>query len=85
MTNWRIRDFQPSDLDGFLRLWEQYIAQVDIPVYALNEVIASTRADTAVVAVIGEEVVGVTVARAARRSGVDRVLCGRRERATPWH
>ncbi|MGO1402019.1 MAG: ATP-binding protein [Flaviflexus sp.] len=65
MTNWRIRDFQPSDLDGFLRLWEQYIAQVDIPVYALNEVIASTRADTAVVAVIGEEVVGVTVARAA--------------------
>lgn len=65
MTHWRIRDFQPTDLDGFLRLWEQYVSQVEVPVYALNEVIASTRADTAVVATVGDDVVGVTVARAA--------------------
>lgn len=65
MTSWRIRDFQPNDLDDFFRLWEQYVAHVEKPVYALNEVISSTRADTAVVAAVGDDVVGVTVARAA--------------------
>ncbi|MFD2758431.1 ATP-binding protein [Gulosibacter faecalis] len=65
MTQWRIRDLQPTDLDGFLRLWEEYTAAGVEPVYSLNEVLASTRADTAVVAVVGDEVVGATVARAA--------------------
>lgn len=100
MTTWRIRDFQPNDLDGFLRLWEQYVAQVDVPVYALNEVIASTRADTAVVAVIGDEIAGVTVARAAhdqawivffavhekwRRRGISRAMLGAIEQRLASH
>nr|WP_241698406.1 bifunctional GNAT family N-acetyltransferase/ATP-binding protein [Flaviflexus huanghaiensis] len=57
----------------------------------MNEVIASTRADTAVVAVIGDEIAGVTVARAAheqawivflavaekwRRRGISRAMLG---------
>lgn len=33
--------------------------------YSLNEVLASTRADTAVVATAGDDVVGAAVARAA--------------------
>lgn len=65
MTHWRIRDLQQTDLDGFFRLWEKYVEEVTVPVYALNEVLASTRADTAVVATVGSEIVGVTVARAA--------------------
>lgn len=69
MTNWRIRDFQVGDLDALLRIWEQHRRLVSEPVYALGEVIASTRKDTAVVAVSGDDVVGVAVARAAHDQG----------------
>ncbi|KAB1655092.1 GNAT family N-acetyltransferase [Pseudoclavibacter chungangensis] len=69
MTNWRIRDFQPGDLDALLRLWDQHRATSTEPVYALGEVLASTRKDTAVVAVKGDDVVGVAVARAAHDQG----------------
>lgn len=69
MTTWRIRDFQTTDLDGLLRIWQQHRRQVSDPVYALGEVIASTRMDTAVAAVIDDEVVGVAVARAAHDQG----------------
>ncbi|MDJ1370603.1 ATP-binding protein [Gulosibacter molinativorax] len=69
MTNWRIRDLQPTDVDGFLKLWEEYRASGNELVYSLSEVLASIRVDTAVAAVVGEEVVGVTVARAAHDQG----------------
>ena len=69
MTIWRIRDLQPHDLDGLLRLWDEYRRTAAEPVYALNEVLASTRKDTAVVAVAGDEIVGATVARAAHDQG----------------
>lgn len=69
MTSWRIRDFQASDLDALLRLWDQHRGTSLEPVYALGEVIASTRKDTAVVAVSGDEVIGAAVARAAHDQG----------------
>lgn len=69
MTTWRIRDFQPGDLDALLRLWDEHRASGSEPVYALSEVIASTRKDVAVVAVAGDEVVGCCVARAAHDQG----------------
>ena len=69
MTTWRIRDFQTTDLDALLRIWQQHRRQVSDPVYALGEVIASTRKDTAVAGVIDDEVVGVAVARAAHDQG----------------
>ncbi|MGO2111116.1 MAG: AAA family ATPase, partial [Pseudoclavibacter sp.] len=69
MTHWRIRDFHPGDLDALLRIWEQQRRTVSEPVYALGEVIASTRKDTAVAAVVDDEVVGVAVARAAHDQG----------------
>ena len=69
MSTWRIRDFQPTDMDALLRLWEQHRGSGTEPVYGLSEVIASTRKDTAVVAVAGEKIVGVAVARAAHDQG----------------
>ncbi|WP_271983379.1 ATP-binding protein [Pseudoclavibacter terrae] len=69
MSTWRIRDFQPTDMDALLRLWEQHRSSGTEPVYGLSEVIASTRKDTAVVAVAGEKIVGVAVARAAHDQG----------------
>ena len=33
MTNWRIRDFHSSDLDGILHLWESLKANGVEPVY----------------------------------------------------
>lgn len=65
MAQWRVRDLQPTDLDGFMALWEQYVEAVTVPVYALSEVLSSVRADTAVTATVGDEIVGAAVARAA--------------------
>lgn len=69
MTNWRIRDFHSSDLDGILHLWESLKANGVEPVYALSEVLASCEKDHAVVAVQGDEVVGAAVGRAAHDQG----------------
>ena len=69
MTNWRIRDFHSADLDGILHLWETLKANNVEPVYALSEVLASCEKDHAVVAVLGEQVVGAAVGRAAHDQG----------------
>ncbi|HEY3573571.1 MAG TPA: GNAT family N-acetyltransferase, partial [Arthrobacter sp.] len=69
MTNWRIRDFHSADLDGILHLWESLKATNVEPVYALSEVLASCEKDHAVVAVLGDQVVGAAVGRAAHDQG----------------
>ncbi|MBO1030412.1 GNAT family N-acetyltransferase [Tessaracoccus sp. SD287] len=69
MTAWRIRDFQPADLEALLLLWNQHLATGSQPVYALSEVVASAREDTAVVAAVGDEVIGVVVGRPAHDQG----------------
>ncbi|EMY35856.1 ATPase central domain-containing protein [Arthrobacter crystallopoietes BAB-32] len=69
MTHWRIRDFHSTDLDGILHLWESLKGDSVEPVYALSEVMASCEKDHAVVAVIGEQVVGAAVGRAAHDQG----------------
>lgn len=69
MTAWRIRDFQPGDLEPLLLLWNQHLATGTQPVYGLSEVVASAREDTAVVAVHGDEVIGVVVGRPAHEQG----------------
>src|SRR6476661_6410795 len=69
MTNWRIRDFHSADLDGILHLWESLKESNVEPVYALSEVLASCEKDHAVVAVLGEQVVGAAVGRAAHDQG----------------
>lgn len=69
MAAWRVRDFQSSDLDGILHLWEVVRQSGAEPVYALSEVLASCEKDHAVVAVDGEEVVAAAVGRAAHDQG----------------
>lgn len=69
MTAWRIRDFQPGDLEALLVLWNQHLDTGSQPVYGLSEVMASARQDTAVVAAVGEDVIGVVVGRPAHDQG----------------
>ncbi len=69
MTGWRIRDYHADDVDGILRLWEQMLASNAEPVYGLSDVLASCAKDHAVVAVVGEEVVGAAIGRAAHAQG----------------
>lgn len=69
MTGWRLRDFHSDDLDGILALWEEVKQDGTEPVYGLSEVLASCEKDDAVVAVIGEKVVGAVVGRAAHAQG----------------
>jgi GNAT superfamily N-acetyltransferase len=69
MSGWRIRDYHADDVDGILRLWEQMLAVNAEPVYGLSDVLASCAKDHAVVAVIGDEVVGAAIGRAAHAQG----------------
>ncbi|TAJ49425.1 MAG: ATP-binding protein [Herbiconiux sp.] len=69
MTTPHIRDFHPDDLDGILHLWEQSRASGAEPVYALSEVVASCQIDHAVVATLGDRIVGAAVGRAAHAQG----------------
>ena len=67
--SFRIRDFQPHDLDALLGLWEEALSAGQDPVYSIAEVLASCEKDHAVVALSGSEVVGIAVARAAHEQG----------------
>lgn len=69
MANWRIRDYHADDVDGILRLWEQMLAVNAEPVYGLSDVLTSCAKDHAVVAVVGDEVVGAAIGRAAHAQG----------------
>ncbi|MGY6497958.1 MAG: ATP-binding protein [Microcella sp.] len=69
MTTTRLRDYQPSDMDAVLRLWDEVRQEGMEPVYALAEVLASCEKDHAVIASRGDEVVGAAVARAAHDQG----------------
>lgn len=69
MSAIRLRDYQPADMDAILRLWDEVRSEGVEPVYALAEVLASCEKDHAVVAVHGETVLGIVVARAAHDQG----------------
>lgn len=64
MPVWRLREFRDDDLDQAIQIWEQSRATGEEPVFALAEVLASARAgQPAVVAEVGEEIVGMAVAQ----------------------
>jgi len=64
MTGWRVRDFHDDDLDQVVRVWEESRKTGVEPVYGLAEILAAVRDDgAAVVAVVGQVVVGATIAR----------------------
>jgi transitional endoplasmic reticulum ATPase len=66
MAPWRVRDFHADDLDAAVRLWDNPSASSEAPAFGLSDLIAAVRAhEPAVVAVVGEELVGVAVASIA--------------------
>ncbi len=63
MAMWRVRDFHADDLDAAIRLWDNPAASGEAPVFGLSDLIAAVRAhQPAVVAVVGEELIGAAVA-----------------------
>ena len=66
MAPWRVRDFHADDLDAAVRLWDNPAASSEAPAFSLSDLIAAVRShEPAVVAVVGEELAGVAVARSA--------------------
>ncbi|GAA1273935.1 hypothetical protein GCM10009665_71940 [Kitasatospora nipponensis] len=65
MPVWRLRDYHDDDLDQAIQIWDQS-RQVDgsTPVFPVSEVMAVAQTDqAAVVALVGEELVGMAVAQ----------------------
>jgi len=64
MAGWRVRDFQDDDLDRVVRVWEESRKTGVDPVYGIAEILAALRGEgVAVVAVVGQVVVGATIAQ----------------------
>ncbi|MEY9872518.1 transitional endoplasmic reticulum ATPase [Streptacidiphilus sp. MAP12-33] len=66
MPVWRMRDFHDDDLDQVVQVWDQSRPDDQPPpVFPISEAMSAARAgQPAVVAVVGEQIVGVAVARA---------------------
>ena len=66
MPAYRVRDFRDDDLDQAIQVWDQNRQADDSPaVFSISEVMAAARAgQPAVVAVAGDELVGIAVAQA---------------------
>ena len=65
MPVWRLRDFADDDLDQAIQVWDQSRTSGTLePVFPVAEVVAAARAgQPAVVAEVGDEIVGMAVAR----------------------
>ncbi|MEU7632076.1 GNAT family N-acetyltransferase [Nocardia sp. NPDC049220] len=65
MPVWRVREFRDDDLDQAIQIWEQSrVPAAGDSVFALAEVMAAARAgQPAVVADVGDEMVGMAVAQ----------------------
>ncbi|GAA5703503.1 AAA family ATPase [Streptomyces avermitilis] len=65
MPTWRLRDFHDDDLDRAVQIWDQDRQTDDSPpVFPVSEVMAVARTGgPAVVAVVGEDLVGMAVAQ----------------------
>lgn len=82
MTPWRLRDLAEGDLDQVVRIWEESRDTAADPAVSLAEVVGALHAHTpAVVAVVGDEVVGAAVSAVSReRAWVLRLAIARRWR-----
>jgi transitional endoplasmic reticulum ATPase len=81
MAPWRVRDFHADDLDAAVRLWDDPVASSEAPAFSLSDLIAAVRShEPAVVAVVGDELVGVAVATL----GGDRAWVMRISLAAAW-
>ncbi|MCW7945795.1 ATPase AAA [Streptomyces hygroscopicus] len=82
MPAWHLRDYHDDDLDQAIQIWDQSRQADETPVFPVSEVMATAEAgQTAVVAVVGDEVVGMAVAQAhGRRAWVLQVALASRWR-----
>ena len=61
---WQIRDFEDSDLDQAVHLWEEATVDGSPPLFRVAEVVAAIlAAEPALVAVVGAQVIGTVVTR----------------------
>lgn len=67
---WHLRDYHDDDLDQAIEIWDQSRQADEDRVFPVSEVMAAAKAgQTAVVAVVGDELVGMAVAQAYGRRG----------------
>jgi len=79
---WQIRDFEDSDLDQAVRLWEEVTIDGSPPLFRVAEVVAAVlAAEPALVAVVEGQVIGTVVSRV---SG-DRAWILRLAVSAAWH
>ncbi|GGI99048.1 ATP-binding protein [Streptomyces brasiliensis] len=70
MPAWHLRDYRDDDLDQAVQIWDESRRGDESPVFPVSEVMAEARVgQTAVVAVVGDELVGMAVAQAHGRRG----------------
>lgn len=83
MPPWRLRDFHDDDLDQAIAVWDQSRRPEEPPpVFPLSEVVSTARSgQPAVVAVVGDQVVGLAVAECqGERAWISLVALGERWR-----
>ncbi|WP_208614075.1 ATP-binding protein [Streptomyces yokosukanensis] len=67
---WHLRDYHDDDLDQAIQIWDQSRLADENRVFAVSEVMAAAEAgQPAVVAVVGDELVGMAVAQAYGKRG----------------
>ncbi|MFD8999580.1 ATP-binding protein [Streptomyces sp. NPDC059582] len=70
MPVWHLRDYHDDDLDQAIQIWDQSRQADEERVFPVSEVMAAAKAgQTAVVAVVGDELVGMAVAQAYEKRG----------------
>ncbi|MGW1587851.1 ATP-binding protein [Streptomyces sp. NPDC002386] len=70
MPVWHLRDYHDDDLDQAIRIWDQSRGADEDRVFPVSEVMAAAKSgQTAVVAVVGEELVGMAVAESYAKRG----------------
>lgn len=70
MPPWHLRDYRDDDLDQAIQIWDQSRRADEDRVFPVSEVMAAAKAgQTAVVAAVGEELVGMAVAQAHGKRG----------------
>ncbi|MFE2157653.1 ATP-binding protein [Streptomyces lydicus] len=82
MSPWRVRDLEEGDLDQVVRIWEESRDTAADPAVSLAEVVSALRARTpAVVALVGDRIVGAVVSSTAQeRAWVLRLAIARQWR-----
>ena len=64
MSAWHLRDYHDDDLDQAIQIWDQSRPADERPAFPVSEVMAAVESgQTAVVAVVGDELVGMAAGR----------------------